>query len=687
MQLKDRFMTVLDFFKEHFFMSFCSYLSLTLLVVSILGLHVTSISPLFIFNTGLTLGFLVFFLWFKQLDERSMWRKVIIDFLSSFFLVSLIIISISNLNFLTNLSPTLANNINLILFIGPIFSGFILFYTNRETITEKIQKDQTKESEAEQRRYLGFPKKFPRIKNLFWKYISKMVHKEGLGHIAILISVISLGFFLRIWNLDYLQGSDNFNLLSARNLAENGQFIYDRNYDITYLLAFLFKFFGSSWEVARMPFVIIGTISIYFVYLLGKTINKKIALFSAFLFAISPVAIEKASFVREYSTIMLVGLMFFLTLLSIYKKFNKRPQIFLISYSLALTLLTTTILLYSAATNTGTIKAVIAILLFESLAIIYLHVKQNHPRLLKYYVIISAISILLFLKTIHIFITLFTSSFSVNPYWFKMFFDPTVSSPMQWFSLSSVSWAFVFLIFSVGVLIKFKRDIFSVLYATFIINVLLFSFKFNGWEYEHSRYLYHLFPFYVVIFSASLYYFFLLANLFKYPRITKIVFIFFLISSILIPQNTFHGANHDLTIWGAVTNTEGRQLTAAGNRNYFLAIFSYLDSVGFNNETPVVLEGEDPFFLTWYYNYPVSRSFYNNKYEMGDKVFSVKKYMGIDELKLATDLYNSGYFLTPSNQYLMQNFQFNNSDFTFKKKIEGYEIYTWQSQELNAAEL
>lgn len=681
MILKEKIKDILIVINEYFLIRFCISLFIISIIILAFGLRVSPLDNSIILYSGLIFGFLAFFLWFKNLDEDGNKTKKVAEYFSLFFLIGLILISVFNLKILFKL--TLTHDLSSILTLITIFSGVVIFYTNRKKISQSTEDEQIKEQAFNNQQNIKFINNFSRINKIpILGPAIKWIHNEGRWNISILSIIILLGFILRIWNLNYLQGSDNYNLLSAKSLWENGHFIYTRNLDITYILSILFKFFGATWTVARIPFITIGTISILSIYILGKYFNSKVAFIGAFLFAISPVSIEMSSFVREYAGILLFGNIFFIILISIHQKFKYEPKRFLSYYLLTFTLSTIIILFYSTISQTGTIKAILSILLVETLIILYYFFKNNYFVFLKYYLLASIIFITVFIKIIHVFITLFAQDLSYNPYWFKMFFDPMVSSPMQWFSFSTISWMLLFFIFSIGFLINFKKDIFRIFYLVFFLNVLLFVFKFNGWEYQHDRYLYHLFPFYTVIFSVGLYYLYLLSTHLKYPLFSKLVILLFLISSVIILPNTLHGANHDLTIWGAITNTKGRQPTAGGNRNYFLNIFHYLDSKGFNNKTPVIIQGEDPFFLTWYYNYPVTRSYYDNNYETGDKVFSVKKYSGIDEFKLATDLYKFGYFLTPASvEYSEKDFNYNKNIFTFQNKIEGYNIYIWTREE------
>lgn len=559
-----------------------------------------------------------------------------------------------------------------------IIFGFLIFYANREQVEKKIEIEKRKEKSEEKKRYNKFHKKFSKINKVpVLKLFMLWIYKEGYSYILGLTIIILVGFFLRIWNLDYLQGTDNFNLLSAKSFADNNYFIYNRNLHITYFLGFLFKSFGVNFFVAKISFVIIGTISIFLLYILGSIINKKVGLLSSLLLAISPVAIEKSSIVREYSEILMLSIITIYILLKIFNKYKNLPELFIKKYLIYASIATIFILFYSHFTNSGGYKSILSIIFFVSIPVFYYFIKNHYEKFIIYYVLFISIILILFIKLIHIPITIFHSNFVYNPYWYKMFFDPNIQTPMQWFSFSKFSPILIISIFLITLLVK-NQKIFIFQFGFWSI-VLLFIFKFySTFGYNHSRYLYYIYPFYVILFSLSIYSINILLKILKINKIIYLLFLVLLLSNIIIPKNTIHAAIHDLSIWKEIKDK--RQPTSYGNRNSFLNVINLLKKNGLSGKEAIVIQGEGNIFLTWYFNYPITRTYKNMRgyeYETGNKIYLVDTSYGINEFEFALDKYSSGYLLWHSSVYRKNDFKYKNKYFKYLGTSEGYKLFKW----------
>ncbi len=679
MSTKNRLNIFIDSINSNFLIPFCFLASFVFLFTYLLNLQIVNLSSSTKLIASIFLGFIGFLFWFAKLDEKKIVRIITVEFSIPLFFLCLLLLSINNLDLFNNLDLSLISNNQSIINCILIFSYSIIIIHYKGKIIGDIEIENTINEERENKQIANFKEKFTRLNKIpIINSVITWLYKEGFWTILILCLTILLGFILRVWNLDYLQGADNFNLLSAKSLAENGYFIYQRNLDITYILSFLFKTFGTNLAIARIPFIILGTISIFTIYLLGKFINKKIALLSALLFAISPVAIEKASFIREYTPTLLIANIFFLILIYIYKKYNHNPKLFLLYYLLAICTFLAFIFSYSSLNKTGVIRSVYVIILFESLFIFYFFTKKLYPNFLGYYILLSIVGNYFLFRYTHIFSNIFSTNTYFNQHWLKIFFDPNISSPMQWFSDSNIHWLVLLFLTLISLIVFYHKSIFKIIFFTFILNLALFVLKFNQTGYQHSRYLYQTYFLYVLIFATGLYILYKITISMKYKKLSQVIIFLFIFSSIIILTNTGHGAKHVLSIWGATTKLNARQPTAAGNRNYYYEIFKYLDSKNFNNKTPLIIDGEDPFFFIWYYNYPINRSYLFNNYETSDKVFSVKKYSNIDEFQLAIDKFSYGYYIVPNHKTKGKNFIIGQNIFIFQKKIVDYDIFIWK---------
>ncbi|RLG10447.1 hypothetical protein DRN73_07755, partial [Candidatus Pacearchaeota archaeon] len=151
----------------------------------------------------------------------------------------------------------------------------------------------------------------------YWKKSEKSVriHTRYIP-IALLIAIVILGFYLRIYHIDYpVIGYHNWKetryLTIARNFAREGFFRYGffvpaHDYPglhsdpsgahpspfpiLSIINSFLFQIFGFKLWIARLPGIIANTLTILVMYLLLKKLFKReeMALVGAFLTSLNP---------------------------------------------------------------------------------------------------------------------------------------------------------------------------------------------------------------------------------------------------------------------------------------------------------------------------------------------------------------------------------------------------------------
>lgn len=499
-----------------------------------------------------------------------------------------------------------------------------------------------------------------------------------------LIAILLIGVILRAWNLHYLQGTDNFNILAARAYVENGTYFYDGNRQITHIVAWLFGIFGQSWQVARIPMIVFGVASIWLTYFLGSLINKRIGLISAFLLAVSPVAIEKSSFVREYSEAMFWGLAGTLILINIFRRYKNQPEKFIKIYPLSLLLISGGLYFYSVTFNSTAIRANLAIFFFASIPIVYEFLRINFRASLKYFVIVLLICLYLFQAYVYLPLTIFVKGYQFQPYWAQMFFDPQVITPMQWYSHGVIPPAFLIMLVLLPLFILYRKRVIVIFYFVFLANVLLFMFKYNPSGYYHSRYLYHLLPFFIVILSSGLYLLISSATYYRLKVLVGTMVVAMVLMYVTIPDNTIHAAKHDLSIW---EGKDSRQPTASGSRNDYLNLIDFLKKQGLTSKDAVAIQGDDQFYITWYFNYPVTKKLtvkYSNgssqEYDFGDKLYLIDPYKNVDELDLALHEHQTGYLIGHSSNYAEESFDYWKFRFEYLGKAENYKVYRWSER-------
>jgi hypothetical protein len=518
--------------------------------------------------------------------------------------------------------------------------GFLFFYTYRDKIEKEKEKEKAMEKKAEKERFKEFENKFPKLNRIpVLRRFVKWMYKEGWIYCFGLIIIMLMGFFLRVWNLNYLQGSDNYNLIAAQSFFQNGKFLYSRSPHITITLGFLFKFFGRNLIIARIPFIFISLLSLILIYLLGKLINKKVGILASFLFAISPFSIGISTFIRNYAELFFWNLLFSFILLKIYFKEKNNPEGYkkYLGWFFTLSIF---IYLYSKLLNEGTFKSTLLTMLILTIYISYDYIKINHKKLIKYYYLFFLLFVICFLKFGHVFWTLLSSGFTYNPIWFKQFFNPLIKFPMQWFSSSIASPILFLFLFLLPLIFSIKK--YSVFYVLFFVNLFMFIFKYAG-SYSHAIYLYYIYPFYILIFALGIFY--LLRSIGSInKKISIFLIVLFLFSSFIIPSNSFAAAKSELSI--NYPNFDNYQPAASSNRDYYYEIFGILDKIEISNKDAILLEGEHPYYFVWEYNYLINRSYKlksGSVYETGDKVYWISEENEIDESDLAINNHPEGY--------------------------------------------
>jgi len=491
--------------------------------------------------------------------------------------------------------------------------------------------------------------------------------------LLILLLITTLGLVLRSWRLDYYQGSDNFNFLAAKSLVENGSYIYDRTSEMTQMMAMSFRIFGTTLAAARIPSVLFGTLAIPLLYVFCRKIaDRKIGLLAAFLLAVSPVAIEKSTQVREYP-INLVMLLLYLVLSSIiYKKYVAQKK-FIIIFGLFSTFYLGIIFLHSKLFSNSTIMQIPLVVLFFALPFLILYCKHNFPKLVWPSVVLVGFAFLVVFDNIDK-TGMFLSNLRYEPYWFKIFFEPMITFPMQWFSFSRIGMPFLLFVFALPLL--FKRDQNLFLYPAFILTVLIFVAKFNNFlGYVPTRYLYLIYPFYIGVFAIGLKELYNFRKLYRWPLLFSAFFLVFLLAMVIIPANTLHGVKHDLSL------TDPRRPTSLGTGEYYRPVFAMMERHGVSKDSVLVVRGESPFFPTWHFDYPITRYYTTGlkiPYETGDKVYVVDENWGPNELAPAVREFKSGFLLAQSVNLVKKNIYIDDIELKYLDFQDDYYLYKWE---------
>ena len=112
---------------------------------------------------------------------------------------------------------------------------------------------------------------------------------SGFSNKLTLSIFLVIGFILRFfasvthsYSSDELSAINRLNFGSFSDLIETGVKTGDMHpAGVQVFLVFWSNLFGTEEWIHRLPFVILGTVSIYFIYILAKRINEKTGLIAA----------------------------------------------------------------------------------------------------------------------------------------------------------------------------------------------------------------------------------------------------------------------------------------------------------------------------------------------------------------------------------------------------------------------
>lgn len=175
-----------------------------------------------------------------------------------------------------------------------------------------------------------------------------------MGKKIVFALVLTLGIFLRLWQLNSLPGGlflDEINMaLDAKTLAQNGVDQYGHHFpfyfeDATdfklpgyiYMATLSYKVFGNTILTMHLPSAMAGILSIFLIGYLAFLLfpeKKYIGYFASTVLALSPFAIHFSRISYETNIALTMLLLYFISLLQVIR--NARPKLWLAIGSIAI---------------------------------------------------------------------------------------------------------------------------------------------------------------------------------------------------------------------------------------------------------------------------------------------------------------------------------------------------------------
>ena len=587
--------------------------------------------------------------------------------------------------------------------IAAVALGVVTFYLNRDKLGD-IEDEARQEKLKENLRMMEFGDKYPRI-NQMWgvRRVVKWMYKEGRWYSAVLILIFSLFFITRLYENNFINGSDNFNVLGVKNMYENGVSFYKYSPITDFFMLQIVKIFGFSLFTIKIPFIFYSFVTLIFIYLIGQLSSKNLALLSSFLYVISPWAIIQSRVTRDYSFDLMVGSIVLYLCLIIYKKMSVTYTIkSYAKYFIIFSLIPLTIILLYEYNRSQTLTVGIYALL-TSIFIIECIFKGriNNKQFLNpiYWISISSI-LLLVLYSIERFP--FEFGFKEPDFiFFNIFFNPLINSPWQWFHDINLEPIFLFALFILGIFSfgpnQLNKKYILILFSSFTFGLLLYTLKYESHvNYIPVRYIYFLFIPYVIILANAI------LNLFKpfKAKFEKIIIIIILLISMINSTALLYSMNPHLAyVEEDISNV---QIDNIGTGRFkILEVVSYLENeLNVNDDTTIVFDGRYEEFIL-YLNRPMDKERFllrnpGWQYDIAKNTYVQASYYGYSELKEAAVSNIQGIYISNENAIFNENekreiklqdddFYLYSTLFKFIININGFRIYSWNTNEIQSS--
>lgn len=629
MSTKNNLNRLFKAFQRNFVLNFCFSFFIISLFINFSSLKIFIVEKPYVLMAGLffCLILLLFFLkksTLLQLLTTATYQPIVIG--------TIILLTILNLGFFNNVSSDLITTLDIALLFIATFSTFSILFLNQKKIIGLDKATNLKANNGLKGINFNI--------NLFNVYN----FDNKIFYLTTLLLVALLGFFLRVWNLGSidLSGDEYRHLNAMKHFFQNGYFEQPRSIFTTYLVIFTKYFvYFNNFFAFKLPFVLLGTLSIVLIFYVSNLYlkNKLIALFCAYLFATLPLAIGMARYIREYeiiNTLMLLSII-------IIKRIN----------SIFISILTISfwILLNKQLGSTSRMALLFLIIIFFFQ--IFNKIKKTKWKI--FLLFFSFFFSVLGAFVTNIFATLHTATdgflyiFNFSPLY--NVFDPNPAG-YTWFIWLTTFWVIIFIltIFLQKIVSGNSEqrrqlvELLTIFVVTVFFCVFVGVFPFD-WQ---PRYIYYLFPFYIIILSISFTSFIdLLKSIIKYRflYITSSIIIFIIFFS---PYN----AINDLLIQksGQANPFDGQQVYADKE------LCSYL-----NNPANKITLDNLIVARSWALDYCLNGTFLKatqkdkfiyfppeEAYEYNDRenIFTITPYKNEDNLKNLSNLIRTSNFTT-----------------------------------------
>jgi hypothetical protein len=395
--------------------------------------------------------------------------------------------------------------------------------------------------------------------------IVKWMYKEGWGYSISVILIVLVGFALRIHNIIILDPytDEYFHLVAAKDWVLTGKFDYFRAPIVTYFVRLFFllgnasSFYGYLFW-GRIPGIVFGALTIVPLYFISKKISKPIGIIAASLYAISPWAIAVSRNIREYAVypfFILIACIILIKLIEFIVNYKDENRLNIVVYSIL-------IFLFSFYAYKIDFQSTLKIAFLAFAIIILFFVIMNFKKLIQVIkksrkaLVITLITALLIVITgllvLHKSNHVFINQLSIR--WVDFYFANSSTVMQWWYNSNFIYISYFFLgLGLIYALIKGNRWYFLLLFV--FVSFLIFFIVFFD-RYMRPRYIYHAFPFFVVIVASGVYSLISFVKMYfkKYMKVIYLTFLSLFLFFSFDFRNTLYTITSDTHGYVKMTN-------------------------------------------------------------------------------------------------------------------------------------
>ncbi|PCI21343.1 hypothetical protein COB64_00470 [Candidatus Wolfebacteria bacterium] len=453
-------------------------------------------------------------------------------------------------------------------------------------------------------------------------------------YVILLLIIFALGTFLRLYHLGELSpaGDEYRHLLAMKRFLTDGIFGYTTSSITTLIITGVKKITTSdSLFLLRLPFALLGSLSILLFYAIGKKIaTRQVGLIAAYLFAFLPLAVGLSNYIRGYEIAL------FVSLVAIYFLFS--PYIKNLYFKIVLFILSLKLIAYLNSDQ----RFDAMVMFFAIFALFYgglMFIDEIIKNKRWNNIIKITAPFIAFVAGISIMPLFFEFSFSRTVEWGYLFLINHSYSDVTWYFEIIPFIVIIFFIISAFFAKIKKKNVIYALSFTLIFIIAIFMFYFDGPKRFQVRYLYPLFPYFILLLSigiSSAYYIFkriFKVGIIEYSIVSVIVFIT-IFSPVKAFYFTFTETNGEHSKLNQLTYLPDKELITfvnAHNIDVSKIITTTPWVFDFYYDQPFLMTGE----LNQYVHFPKE---WNYEFVNRTKLYSISGFRSEEEIKTINEI-------------------------------------------------